>query len=94
MKVEISRAAQRDLDTIEAQIGQKNPAAGRRLHARLSKACLALARMPRRFILDERIGLRRRPMGAYLVFYRVTDCVEVVRVLHGARDWIALLDEI
>jgi plasmid stabilization system protein ParE len=37
-------------------------------------------------------GVRRRPVGDYLIFYRVAaDRVEVVHVLHGARDYEALL---
>ena len=38
--------------------------------------------------------LRRRVHGNYQIFYRVTDdLVFVVRVLHGARDYEALLWE-
>jgi len=34
-----------------------------------------------------RSGLRSQPMGAYLIFYfPLHDGIEVVRVLHGARD--------
>ena len=32
--------------------------------------------------------------GRYLIFYRATDSgVEILRVLHGARDLSAILDE-
>lgn len=93
MRVEIAQAAQRDLDQIEAHIAEKNPDAASRMHARLSKACLTLARMPRRYVWDERIRLHRRSVGAYLIFYRATERVEIVRVIHGARDWLALLSE-
>lgn len=93
MKVEISRAAQRDLDAIEAWIAEDNPAAGERMHSRLSKACQTLGRMPTRFTWDDRINAYRRSVGAYLIVYRVGDRVEVMRVLHGARDWLTLLGE-
>jgi len=33
------------------------------------------------------------PFRAYLIFYRVTDRVEVLRIIHGARDWAPLLDD-
>jgi toxin ParE1/3/4 len=36
--------------------------------------------------------LRLRPYGRYLIFYRIEeDCVAILRILHGARDWRALL---
>jgi toxin ParE1/3/4 len=37
-------------------------------------------------------GIRRRPFGNYLIFYRVgANAIEVVHVLHGARDYERLL---
>jgi hypothetical protein len=38
------------------------------------------------------LGIRRRPFGNYLIFYRIgPDAIEVVHVLHGARDYEPLL---
>jgi toxin ParE1/3/4 len=37
-------------------------------------------------------GLRRFSVGNYLIFYRVTDRVEIARIFHGARDIEALFD--
>ena len=38
------------------------------------------------------IGIRRRPFGNYLIFYRIgIDAIEVVHILHGARDYEPLL---
>jgi toxin ParE1/3/4 len=35
----------------------------------------------------EGAGIRRRPHGNYLIFYRIgVDRIEVVHVLHGAQD--------
>ena len=32
-------------------------------------------------------GLRSLPLGNYIIFYRpIDDGIEVVRILHGARD--------
>jgi plasmid stabilization system protein ParE len=45
--------------------------------------------MPRSFPLlpgREESGIRRRPYGDYLIFYRIADAVEVLHVLHGAVD--------
>jgi plasmid stabilization system protein ParE len=40
----------------------------------------------------EHTNLRRRPYGNYLIFYCVqVDYVEVLHILHGARDYEALL---
>ncbi|MGO4832261.1 type II toxin-antitoxin system RelE/ParE family toxin, partial [Rhizobiaceae sp. 2RAB30] len=36
----------------------------------------------------EQTGIRRRPYGNYLIFYRVSgDTVEILHVLHGAMDY-------
>jgi plasmid stabilization system protein ParE len=40
----------------------------------------------------ERHGIRRRVHGNYLIFYRIdADRVTVIHVLHGARDYAAVL---
>ena len=43
----------------------------------------------------EHLGIRRRPFGRFLIFYRAgTDAIEVVHILHGlhgARDYESLL---
>lgn len=39
-------------------------------------------------------GARSVMVGRYLVLYRVNeDCVDIVRVIHGAREITGLLDE-
>jgi plasmid stabilization system protein ParE len=47
--------------------------------------------MPRAYPLvrgQENSGVRRVRHGNYLIFYRVTaDVVEILHVLHGARDY-------
>jgi toxin ParE1/3/4 len=40
----------------------------------------------------ERHGIHRRPVGNYLIFYRIeAERVVIVYVLHGARDYESLL---
>ena len=40
----------------------------------------------------EHFGIRRRPFGRYLIFYRVNeDAIEIIHILHGARDYEAIL---
>ncbi len=56
---------------------------------------LDIGNMARAFSLVPRYehhGLRRRPFGAYLIFYRIKgDQAFIVQILHGARDYEALL---
>ncbi len=92
MKVFVSRTAHRDLAEIQDLIADDNPQAAIRTADRLLKAIRGLERMPRRFPTVPGTSLRRRAVGAYLIFYTVADKVEVVRVVHGARDWLTLLD--
>jgi plasmid stabilization system protein ParE len=51
--------------------------------------------MPRAFPLVPRYrhyGIHRRPYGEYLISYRIEDSrISFVRILHGARDYEALL---
>jgi toxin ParE1/3/4 len=40
----------------------------------------------------EHRGIRRRPYGTYLIFYRLENKrVVVIHIIHGARDYEAML---
>jgi plasmid stabilization system protein ParE len=91
MRVRIAAAALRDLGAIETHVSLDSPRAARRLVAKLFDRCETLARNPNRYPKAGSAGLRKRPEGAYLIFYRVTSEVEIVRILHAARDWTHLL---
>lgn len=91
MKVRIARAAINDLVEIERHISRDNPAAARRQVAALFDRCHSLAHNPMRYPTTPIAGLRRRPHRSYLIFYRVTGDVEIIRILHAARDWTYLL---
>lgn len=91
----ITPVADRDLEEIATYIGNEDPAAAARFIATTTHAFRDLLNMPqvgaRVGASDSRLsGLRRRRVprfGIYLIFYRVTDeAVEIIRVLHGARD--------
>ncbi|WP_426443504.1 type II toxin-antitoxin system RelE/ParE family toxin [Bradyrhizobium genosp. P] len=62
---------------------------------RLRERCESLADAPRGYPLVpryEHLGVRRRPFGNFLIFFHVgVDTVEVIHILHGARDYEALL---
>lgn len=81
--------ADRDLDAIALTIGNENPAAAYRLlHSIDSAMALALA-FPEIGEAVEHLGpnVRRLCEGPYLLFYRrVENDIELVRVIHGARD--------
>lgn len=61
----------------------------------LRERCYELADLPRAYPLVPRYehrGIRRRLFGDYLILYRVADRkIEIVRILHGARDYEAIL---
>jgi toxin ParE1/3/4 len=95
-------AARRDVDAIAAFIAEDNPEAAFRFLEAIEKSYQTLAEMPemgapRPFGGSALAGLRMFPVRdfpTYLVFYRPTeDGIEIVRVLHGARDLSAILDE-
>ena len=81
--------AESDLMGIGRYIAQDNPAAAARFVARLRETCMALEANPdmgraRPELLPD---LRGFPVGQYVVYYRREDeTVEIVRVIHGARD--------
>lgn len=95
MKVSLTPAAEADLEAIGDWIAQDSPERALTFVAELREACLGLARLPEGYALVpryERFGVRRRVFGNYLIFYRFKErTIEVVHVLHGARDYEALL---
>lgn len=95
MKVVLSAEALADLEAIGDYIARDDPARARSFVAELLAKARALGDMPHAFPVVPRyahLGVRRRVHGNYLIFYRVADAgVIVIHVLHGARDYEALL---
>ena len=95
MKVALTDEALRDLLDIGDWIARDNPRRAVTFVAELRSACGGLSKHPLRFQLVDRHRnreVRRRPHGAYLIFYRVrADTVEILHVLHDARDYEPLL---
>ena len=91
MKVVFTRNAEADLEAIGDWIAQDNPGRALTVLAELAKACKTIGRTPRRFALVDRQrdpALRRRIHGNYLIFYEVRlNAVEILHVIHGARDY-------
>lgn len=89
MNVQRSRRALRDLDEVWDYIARDNPAMADRLLDKIAAKCEMLERQP--MIGEARpdlaVNLREVPVGNYVIFYRpLTDGIEVVRVLHAARN--------
>jgi len=95
MKVVITADALADLEQIGDYIDRNNPERARTFVAELVAKARSLADSPEAFPLVPRYagyGVRRRVQGAYLIFYRVEESrVAVLHILHGARDYDALL---
>ena len=88
-KVVIDPKARDDLLDIHRFIAEDNPVAAARWIGVLEDAIASLATMPARVPLrdDLRKGYRVMPVGAYLIFFRIVgDEVQIMRVLHSARD--------
>ena len=81
--------AECDLDEIWWYIAQDNPRNADSFLDRIQERFISLADFPQLGTgRDElKTGLRSQPLGNYLIFYfPLNDGIEVVRVLHGARD--------
>lgn len=95
MKVVYSAAADRDLEDIGDWIADDSPQLAVAFVERMRGLCAAIGDFPRAYAVVRRFGdveLRRRVAGAYIIFYRISDFVEIVRVLHGARDQDLIFD--
>ncbi len=95
MRVVLSAQATADLREIGLFIARDNRTRARSFVRELQAKAREIGEMPRAFPLVpryERHGIRRRPYGRYLIFYRIEgDRVVVVHILHGARDYESLL---
>jgi len=95
MEVVFSSRARADLREIAAYIADDNPSRAESFVNDLEQTCIDLANMPRAFPLVPRYrnrGYRRRSYRGYLIFYVVLgEFIEIVRILHGARDYSRLL---
>lgn len=94
--VEISQAAETDLIELWLHIAADDDAAADRQLDHFDRVFRLLASQPlmgvdRSALLQQ--GVRSFAVGHHLVFYRADSKLRILRVLHGARDWMAILDE-
>lgn len=86
--------AELDLQEIAEYIALDDPAAANRQLRRLTRGFERLSAFPRIGTAhdDIRPGMRLLPIAPYLVLYRLAgNSVEIVRVIHGAREWRELI---
>ena len=86
----VSEVASADLEEIWLFIAQDDPNTADRFIRTIVSRFPKLASMPYLGRQREEVSARLRsfPIGSYVVFYRpMDDGIEVVRVLHGARDF-------
>ena len=95
MKLAFTDEAFADLRQIGDWIASDNPRRAESFVEELIEACDASVELLRAWRLVERYerhGVRRRTLGDYLIFFRADDTqVTILRVLHGARDYEAIL---
>ena len=90
----LSEPAELDLTEIWDYIARDNPSAADRYLDRIQEHCHDLAESSRLGRLRPELapGLRSSPFQSHVVFYEEReDGIEVIRVLHGARDVPAIL---
>jgi toxin ParE1/3/4 len=88
-----SPASREDLREILDRIAIDKPGAALRHVEKLEDACRALARNPELGTArdDLMAGVRIWSVGNYAIFFRsAQDGIEVIRVVHGARDFDAI----
>ena len=98
--VRVGPSARRDLDDAIDYLRGESPELALRFARQVAASAAAVARFPgmcARTSLGSRLADVRRwtvhGFPAYVIFYRpIEDGIEVVRVLHGARDIEALFE--
>ena len=88
-QVQVSREAKADLREIRDHIAASNVDAAKKLVQQIAVTFDSLGDMPMvgRKRDDLAYGLRSLAVGKYIVVYRLMEnSIEIVRVLHGARD--------
>ncbi|ODT32181.1 MAG: plasmid stabilization protein [Kaistia sp. SCN 65-12] len=95
MKIDFTDAADADLETIGDYIALSNPFRAASFVHEIREKCFGLRENSLAFPLlgsHEASGIRRRVHGSYLIFYRIgPEAVEILRVLHGAREYEQIL---
>lgn len=95
MSFRLTPLAESDLTTIVLYIAEDNPTAAVRWYDEMLRHCRNLGEAPELGVArpDVRPDLRTYPAGNYMILYRkMGEGAEIIRVVHGARQWQKLLD--
>jgi toxin ParE1/3/4 len=89
VQVKWLRAALRDLNGQLDYIANDNPEAAARLAARIDEATALLVEFPDLSRSGRVRGTRELVVSGtpWIIIYRLTDSVEVLRLLHAAQRW-------
>ena len=85
----ITSLAEADLEEVWLYIAQGGEARADQFLDKILKQCRQLAEFPRMGQARENLALNLRsfPVKKYVIFYRPAgDTIDVIRILHGARD--------
>ena len=97
MKVILAGPAKRDLAEIGDYIARDDMLRAESFVGELIASCDGLSQLARGYALvprAERLGVRKRRHGRYLIFYRIRadgKALDILHVVHGARDYMKLL---
>jgi len=89
MRVVITVEAEADFEDVFDYIAADSPQAALQYVRMLREKALGLGRFPRRHRVREDLPdeMRIAPSGSHLIVYRIAGRrVEILRVIHGARD--------
>ncbi|MGL4962672.1 MAG: type II toxin-antitoxin system RelE/ParE family toxin [Inquilinus sp.] len=87
MQVGWTEPARQDLQRIRAYVAEFNPWAANRLAVQLLAAADSLEHFPRRGRTGIELGTRELvSVQPYVIVYRITSIVEILRIWHGAQS--------
>jgi toxin ParE1/3/4 len=96
MKVRFTREAEADLEGIGDKIAERNPVRATTYVRELRERCLSVGDFPHAWPPRPQWGesVRITVHGNYVIVHRVRDeMVQILRVVHGARDLDVLFEE-
>ncbi len=94
MKVRFNPKAKADLQSAVRYIAADSKKAARRWSMSIREECAKLGGTPGLGVPKPELGpdVRMLVVRSYLVFYETdTNGVEIIRIMHGARDWQEIL---
>jgi toxin ParE1/3/4 len=97
LPLRFTEAARLDLITIHDWIAERNPAAALLVVDEIQACCETLREFPMASPVYSRrpeSGIRARAWRNWVIFVRIGDSIDVLRVLHGARDHDGLLEDV